>query len=98
MSCEMKVCIHKDANGNCHLSDCLYIAGGLLNWSHYSRDNIPKPPAKYKVGDTVRFAVDTEILSIGKDCDGTVLYELDMLGHGWSEEFLANRKLLEEVS
>jgi len=60
------------------------------NWSKYSRENIPKPKPLFKVGDMVILTTEVEIISIGKDCDSTVLYELDGMGFGWSEEQIRN--------
>jgi len=57
-----------------------------FNFSKWSRENEPKPPPKHKVGDVVRITSIQEIISIGKDCDGTVLYGLTNLGFGWAEE------------
>ena len=58
----------------------------MFNWSKYSRENIPKPPPKFKVGDSVRVTFDAEIISVGSDCDGTPLYELDHGGFGWNDD------------
>ena len=41
---------------------------------------------KFKVGDKVIFTIETEITRIGRDCDGTALYEADYIGSGWREE------------
>jgi hypothetical protein len=62
------------------------IGKNAFNFTQYSRKNIPKDPPKLKIGDKVLFTIETEIISIGKDCDGTVLYEADMIGDGWGEE------------
>jgi len=66
------------------LSDNSY----AINISKWSRENEPKDPPKYKVGDMVKFVLDTEVevLQVYEDCDGTPLYELEMVGLGWSEE------------
>ena len=52
----------------------------MFNLSKWSRENIPKPPHKYKVGDIVTVTVTAEITELHHDCDGTALYKLD--GHG----------------
>ena len=63
------------------------------NWSKYSRENIPKPAPKFKVGDEVRLTIDSDIIRVGQDCDGTPLYELRNLGFGFSDNDL---ELIEE--
>ncbi|KKM20451.1 hypothetical protein LCGC14_1645320 [marine sediment metagenome] len=63
-----------------------YTEGGILNWSWYSRENIPKPPPLLAVGDKVRFTLETIIENVGQDCDGTVLYSAESIGFGWGEE------------
>ena len=58
----------------------------IFNWSRWSRENIPKPAPMLRVGDKVRFTLETEITKVGQDCDGTTLYAADMIGFGWNEE------------
>jgi len=60
----------------------------MFSFSQWSRENIPKPPPKFKVGDVVVLTTKREITHVGEDCDGTILYTLDGLGPGWSEESL----------
>jgi hypothetical protein len=57
-----------------------------INLSKWRRENEPQTP-KYKVGDMVKFVLneEVEVLKVYQDCDGTPLYELDMVGNGWSE-------------
>jgi len=62
--------------------------GYALNLSKWSRENEPKPPHKYKVGDTLALTTEVEVKSLHFDCDGTPLYELYNLGNGFSEESL----------
>jgi hypothetical protein len=90
MNCigSFKRCKHRLPYYHCRLEQCAYIEGGILNWTKYSRENIPKPLPKYKVGDEVILTTRREIMSVGKDCDGTPLYELDNIGFGWSEKEL----------
>jgi hypothetical protein len=56
-----------------------------LNMSKWSRENVPKSPPKFKVGDEVVYTVKTEILRVYADCDGTTLYQIDENGYGISE-------------
>ena len=65
-----------------------------FNFSKWSRENDLKDPPKLKVGDKVIFTLETEIIAIGQDCDGTVLYSADMIGDGWGEEEF--RKIIDE--
>ena len=58
----------------------------IVNWSAYSRENIPKDPPRFQVDDKVVFTCETEITVVGQDCDGTVLLSADMIGHGWGQE------------
>ncbi|MGA2669976.1 MAG: hypothetical protein ABSF21_00945 [Dehalococcoidia bacterium] len=60
----------------------------IYDWSKYSRENIVKSPPRFKVGDSVIFTIKTEVLRVYQDCDGTPLYEVDMLGNGWSDRQL----------
>lgn len=62
------------------------VAPGIFNFAKWSRENIPKPPHKFKVGDVVVITITTEVVATGFDCDGTPLYNLGMLGFGWSED------------
>lgn len=55
------------------------------NWSKFSRENIAKPSPKFKVGDKVKFSIETVVTKVGNDCDGATLYGLEMLGFGWDE-------------
>lgn len=58
-----------------------------INFSKWSRENFPKSP-QYKVGDKVTFTIQTEVLKVYNDCDGTPLYELEWIGNGWSESHI----------
>jgi hypothetical protein len=76
-------------------TDNAYLIPGTTNcynWSKYSRENIPKPPPNFKVGDKVIFTIETEICKVYEDCDGTPLYELEYVGHGWSEDNIKHFK------
>jgi len=53
--------------------------------SKWSRENEPKNPPKYKVGDRVIVTIETDVVALEEDCDGTPLYELRNLGHGFGE-------------
>jgi len=88
---EIKHCKNRLPYNNCRLDSCAYTfitLSGIkgFRWSKYSRENIPKPSPKYKVGDLVRVTSEQEITRIGQDCDGTPLYELTNLGFGWGEK------------
>lgn len=52
------------------------IAPGMFNFSKWSRENIPKPPPKFKLGDAVRLTMTLYVAVVGQDCDGTSLYGL----------------------
>ena len=65
----------------------------MFSFSRWSRENEPKPPPKYKVGDIVMLTRESKIVLVGEDCDGTALYGLDNLGFGFCEEQL---KLVKE--
>jgi len=54
----------------------------------------PKPPHKYKVGDTVVLTFETEISELRKDCDGTSLYGLTNIDGNWGENCLSQKKSL----
>ena len=56
-----------------------------FNYSMWARENVEQPPPAFKVGDKVVFTIITEIEAINHDCDGSVLYTADMIGHGWGE-------------
>jgi hypothetical protein len=58
----------------------------ILNWTAYSRENIPKPDHRFAVGDIVTVTFTTEIDRLTRDCDGAPLYSLLNLGHGFGEE------------
>lgn len=58
----------------------------VFNLTRWVRENTEYPPPKFKVGDVVVFTVITEITGVGKDCDGSILYSAEMIGHGWGEE------------
>lgn len=60
----------------------------MFNFSAWSRDNEPKEPPRYKVGDVVVITLTREITAVGNDCDGTVLYGLDGMGFGWNEDIM----------
>jgi len=51
--------------------------------SKWSRENDPKPPARYKVGDPVVLVISGEVTRVYEDCDGTPLYEINgkYIGH-----------------
>lgn len=63
--------------------------GGPFNLSKWSRENEPKPPPSYAVGDYVRLTVVTRVEKVYQDCDGTPLYALEIGGAGWSDSNLA---------
>ena len=93
MSCPqgMKHCKNQLSYGHCRLDNCAYVPypdKPFFVFSHYSRENVPKKPPKYKVGDVVILKTEREITSVGQDCDGTMLYGLDNIGFGWSERDL----------
>jgi len=75
------------------LKDYIIPGTNLINFTAYSHENIPKPPHKYKVGDTVKITIETEITELHFDCDGTPLYSLVNLGHGFSD---SNMELIAE--
>jgi hypothetical protein len=58
------------------------------NFSKWKRENVPAPPARFKVGDKVVFTVETQVVKVYQDCDGTPLYALESVGNGWTEEGL----------
>ena len=89
---DLKKCKYRLPYYHCSLNKCAYTEGGFLNWSKYSRENIPKKPPKFKVGDTVVLTTEREITQVGQDCDGTVLYGLDNIGFGWNERQLSVKK------
>lgn len=94
MKCEsdLKKCKYRLPYYYCRLERCAYTIGGFLNWSKYSRENIPKKTPKFKVGDNVILTTEREITQVGQDCDGTTLYGLDNIGFGWSERQLSVKK------
>jgi hypothetical protein len=59
-----------------------------FNLSKWSRENEPKAPPRYKVGDYVVLVVSCEITRVYQDCDGTPLYTLDGDDHGHSDDSL----------
>lgn len=52
------------------------IAPGVYNLSAWSRENEPKGPPRFKVGDRVRFTDTLYVHRVGQDCDGTPLFAL----------------------
>jgi len=56
--------------------------------SKWSRENEPKLPPNYKVGDEVILTSETTIVQVYEDCDGTPLYQVDCNGYGISEQQL----------
>lgn len=62
--------------------------GYAINLSKWSRENVPKPPPKYKVGDVVIYTTETEIVQVYSDCDGTPLYQVAANGYGVGEHSL----------
>jgi hypothetical protein len=60
----------------------------MFNLSKWSRENVPKSPPRYKVGDVVVHVTDDEVLRVFEDCDGTPLYELARGGSGISDDWL----------
>lgn len=77
---------HKDNKKT--LEDYRIPGTNLLNFSAYSRENIPKLPHKHKVGDIVKYTAVCEITELHNDCDGTALYVLDNQHYGVSEDSL----------
>lgn len=73
------------------MHDGRYTHDGLFNFSKWSRENVPKPPPQFAVGDTVIFTIETTITHVGADCDGTTLYGADMIGFGWAEGHFAKK-------
>lgn len=51
-----------------------------------------KSPPKFKVGDTVRYMTETEIVQVYSDCDGTPLYQVRSNGYGIGENSLEEIK------
>jgi len=69
------------------------IAPGITNFTAWSRDNIPKGPPRFKVGDRVRFLESLWILYVGEDCDGEPLFSVSTSDpKDFTEEELANWK------
>jgi len=60
----------------------------MFSLSRWLRENEPKLPSTWKVGDHVVLVIPVEITDVYEDCDGTPLYRLSMCGDGWSESFL----------
>lgn len=63
----------------------------LINASKWSRENIPKPPPAFKVGD--RVLAEVTVHKVYEDCDGTPLFAIGgssgiVLLHGWPNESL----------
>ena len=90
MSCPqgMKRCKYQLPYSHCRLENCAYVPfpdKPFFVFSHYSRENIPKPKPKYSVGDEVVLTFETDVTKIGQDCDGTTLYGLRNVGFGWGE-------------
>jgi hypothetical protein len=52
----------------------------LLNFSKWSRENVPKEPPRFKIGDEV--VVRLQVCKVTKDCDGTPLFVLCGTGEG----------------
>lgn len=87
MKCmQIGTCVHMDECRCCKLRKCAYVTGAIFSFSKYSRENIPKDPPKFRVGDAVRVVVETDVTSVGEDCDGTPLYGLRNHGFGFGEE------------
>ncbi|HEY0545300.1 MAG TPA: hypothetical protein VGC91_08000 [Pyrinomonadaceae bacterium] len=57
----------------------------VKNFSKWSKENIPKPPPKFKIGDRVIYSIATEIIEVYQDCDGSTLYSTIDHGNGYSE-------------
>ena len=57
-----------------------------FNLSAWSRENEPKAPPQFKLGDIVVFTTTAEITRVYQDVDGTPLYSLDIQPHGHNEE------------
>ena len=64
----------------------------LISFSKWARENTIYPDPQFKVGDEVTFTVDAEVTSVYKDCDGSTLYSLDRVGHGWCEENIKSKE------
>lgn len=76
-----------DYNMKLPMTDERYRIPGLnaFSMSAWSRDNEPKEPPRFKVGDIVAITIITEVTKVFNDCDGTPLYSLDGIGHGYSD-------------
>jgi len=53
-----------------------------FSMSAWSRENEPKEPPRFKVGDVVAITVIAEVTKVYADCDGTPLYTIDGVGNG----------------
>jgi hypothetical protein len=79
-----------DKNGTLPITDERYRIPGTdaFSYSKWARENVDRDPPKFKVGDVVVITLVKEITKVGNDCDGTVLYGLEDLGFGYSEDNL----------
>lgn len=50
-------------------------APGCFSLSAWVRQNDPAPPPRFKVGDRVVLTAVLTVTRVGKDCDGTPLYD-----------------------
>lgn len=68
-----------DYNMKLPMTDERYRIPGLnaFSMSAWSRENEPKEPPRYKVGDVVVLTVTTEVTRVFEDCDGTPLYSFE---------------------
>jgi hypothetical protein len=53
-------------------------APNMFNLSAWSRENEPKGPPRFKVGDRVMFTVPLYVEIVGEDCDGTPLFSVGL--------------------
>jgi len=60
----------------------------MFSLSRWLRENEPKPPPAWKVGDHVVLVIPAEVLAVCEDCDGTPVYRLSPGSHGWNESFI----------
>lgn len=78
---------NNDQNLKLPIEDERYRVAGLnaFSFSKWSKDNLPKQPARFKVGDVVAVTIITEITKVYEDCDGTPLYAFDKFT-GWPDD------------
>lgn len=69
--------------------DYLIPGTNILNFSRWSRENEPKDPSPFKIGDEVYVLCCAEVVRIYEDCDGTPLHALDNGQKGYSAASLS---------